>query len=74
MVAELGFIKLSFKPMQFAGKEGYNNDFITFFLFVKPLCDNVMQPSPLCGSGWLQHIITLRLGKCKYTKKNVLSL
>ena len=32
----------------------YNNDDITFFsflIFAKPECDNVLQPSPLRGSG-----------------------
>ena len=35
-------------------KKVYNNDDITFFsvlTFIKPLCDNVLEPLPLRGSG-----------------------
>ena len=55
---------LPFKPGVLERKV-YNNGDTTFFsilTFAKPECDNV-----------LQHIITLRLGKCLYMEKNVLS-
>ena len=42
-----------FKPNVLERKV-YNNDDITFcsvLTFAMPLCDNVLQPSPLCGSG-----------------------
>ena len=44
---------LPFKP-DVLERKVYNDDDITFFSalrFAKPECDNVLQPSPLCGSG-----------------------
>ena len=44
---------LQFKPSVLESKLYKNHDKIFFFIltFAKPLCDNVLQPSPLCGSG-----------------------
>ena len=44
---------LPFKPGVLERKVLYNNDDKTFSVltFAKPKCDNVLQPSPLCGLG-----------------------